>query len=348
MQSVPPQLNDSVHIPQVTRSAVAYNADLLDCSGQRLLKEGGVKSFCKNPGWFDPKFVLCSFWLFWLAGTPSFSLADKGTMEGILSAKGETWIEVLDDGDFLHRFIPQWIGEGPANGGSFDQAMIQLIAELVVGNRVQIVWAHDGHLRVLRAKILQPKYPEGTFVGYLLKSSNRWIDVQNPDEGKPWRFYLPWLGGYPSEGGGYNKQILRELSNRKPTDPVRFSWKYKSRPTIESVYENVIDPIIPFWVGKKLPEPRTIRVDRSVQESEMPDPQPPGQVSPFDMLVPSADNPFEQIHANPFEKLNEKAPAQNPFDSLEPAKTETMDAVVNPFENLPLPQKGPFDLIGQE
>ena len=46
---------------------------------------------------------------------------EKGLMEGILSAKGDTWIEVLDDGDFLHRFIPQWIGEGPANGGSFNR-----------------------------------------------------------------------------------------------------------------------------------------------------------------------------------------------------------------------------------
>ena len=65
-----------------------------------------------------------------------FSLGNQGTTEGILSAKGDTWIELLDDGDFLHRFIPLWTGGGPANGGTFDQGMLRVIGDLVVGNRV--------------------------------------------------------------------------------------------------------------------------------------------------------------------------------------------------------------------
>ena len=32
-----------------------------------------------------------------------------------------------------------------------------------------VKWVHDGHLRLLDAEILVPKYEEGTFIGYLLK-----------------------------------------------------------------------------------------------------------------------------------------------------------------------------------
>ena len=139
--------------------------------------------------------------------------------------------------------------EGPANGGSFNKETIQMIRNLVVGNRVQVSWLHDGHLRVMGSDVLVPNYPEGMFVGYLLKTSNRWIDVQNIEEGKPWRFYLPWVGGYPSEGGGYDRKVLSQLQDQSPTDPVRFSWEYKPDPPLFRFMKKfTIKP--PFWVGK--------------------------------------------------------------------------------------------------
>ena len=291
------------------------------------------------------------------------SFGNQGTTEGILSAKGDTWIELLDNGDFLHRFIPCWNGEGPAKGGTFDQGMIRLISDLVVGNRVRVNWVHDGHLRVLKAEVVTPKEPGGIFIGYLLKTGNRWVDVQNVQEGKPWRFYLPWVGGYPSEGGGYDRKILKQLKTRDPTDPVRFSWEYKSRPTIVSVYEKVSDVITPFWVGKKLPEPKEIRVigkpekptieqisEGDVSPFDMLEPKPP---SPFDMIKNESENPFEQaegsgVEKNPFEQLPESSPPTNPFDLARPQEVETKGPMVNPFENMPLPQQSPFELLNKQ
>ena len=268
------------------------------------------------------------------------SFANSGTMEGILSAKGDTWMDVLDDGDFLHRFIPKWIGDGPANGGFFDQGMIQQINELVVGNRVRVKWVHDGHLRVLDADTLPPKYDEGIFVGYLLKTSKRWIDVQHDKQGKPWRFYLPWVGGYPSQGGGYDQKVLKELQNRKPTDPVRFSWQYKARPTIVSVYEKINDSITPFWVGKKLPEPKQIRSIVTPKKAGNPDNENGKPSSPFDMLPSKPSSPFDQINpqANPFNQLGVGVSSPNPSGNAQPANTGKGESKVNPFENLPLPQ----------
>ena len=272
-------------------------------------------------------------------------MGNAGTMEGILSSKGDTWIEVLDDGNYLHRFIPEWIGQGPANGGSFKPETILLINDLVVGNRISVRWSMDQHLRLVDAQILPPKTQGGIFIGYILKTSNRWIDAQNIDEGKPWRFYLPWVGGYPSEGGGYDLQILRDLKNRNPTDPIRFSWKYSSRPTVVSFYDEVRDSITPFWVGKKLPSPKTIGVQaKSTKLKEVDG----GKVS-------APANPFEQLNqgggnlANPFDQLNQATTqSANPFDQLKSPVVPAVDKSANPFENLPLPKTSPFDLVEQK
>ena len=308
-------------------------------------------------------FVMLVFLVLWLLGYGRNCWANKGKMEGILSSKGDSWIEVLDDRDFLHRFIPQWSGEGPANGGAFDRKTIALIDELAVGNRVMVKWVHDGHLRLLDAEILVPKYEEGTFIGYLLKTGKRWIDVQNIEEGKPWRFYLPWVGGYPSEGGGYDRRILRDLENHNPTDPIKFSWKYRSRPTVVSVFEKVVDSITPFWVGKKLPPPRQIRALPKTQETELSDgaDQPPASpfdmaapkpASPFDMAAPKTENTSEQVSpkpaVNPFEQTGSNGTGGNPFDSVQPPAPEKIDAQVNPFENMPLPQQSPFELMNKD
>ena len=272
-------------------------------------------------------------------------MGNAGTMEGILSSKGDTWIEVLDDGNYLHRFIPEWIGQGPANGGSFKPEKILLINDLVVGNRISVRWSMDQHLRFVDAQILPPKTQGGIFIGYILKTSNRWIDAQNIDEGKPWRFYLPWVGGYPSEGGGYDLQILQDLKNRNPTDPIRFSWKYSSRPTVVSFYDEVRDSITPFWVGKKLTSPKMIGVQAKPTKLKEVD---GGKVS-------APANPFEQLNqgagnlANPFDQLNQATTqSANPFDQLKSPVVPAVDKSANPFENLPLPKTSPFDLVEQK
>ena len=53
-----------------------------------------------------------------------------------------------------------------------------------------------------------PNWKSELYEGYILEIGDKWIDVQNKAEGVPWRFYLPWVGGYPSSGGGYDQSIL--------------------------------------------------------------------------------------------------------------------------------------------
>ncbi|NDH17459.1 MAG: hypothetical protein EBY48_10375 [Opitutae bacterium] len=177
--------------------------------------------------------------------------------------------------------------------------------------------------------------------------------MQNIDEGKPWRFYLPWVGGYPSDGGGYDTKILKDLQIRKATDPVRFKWKYNLRPTIVSVFDKLVDTTTPFWVGKKMPEVKRIRVEKLPEEAEGMEPAGNQAANPFDQISPAKPaNPFDQAagavtkesKTNPFDSL---PPKNNPFDQLGGAKEQGKEEVKNPFDGLPIPQGSPFDMLNQ-
>ena len=69
-------------------------------------------------------------------------------LRGILTSKGEAWVEVKDDNGYLHRYLAPWNGDAPSKGGGFDAETLELIEELVVGNRVNLAWFWDGHLRL--------------------------------------------------------------------------------------------------------------------------------------------------------------------------------------------------------
>ena len=47
----------------------------------------------------------------------------KGTVTGLVTARGDNWIEVKADGEEKgRRYVPHWKGGLPANGGGLDKA----------------------------------------------------------------------------------------------------------------------------------------------------------------------------------------------------------------------------------
>ncbi len=80
----------------------------------------------------------------------------KGTAIGKLVAKGERYIEVKADGEEAPRkYVPQWKGGLPAQGGGPDKAMLKTFSELKVGSRVEVQWHFNEHLRVIGVKLLK-------------------------------------------------------------------------------------------------------------------------------------------------------------------------------------------------
>jgi ferric-dicitrate binding protein FerR (iron transport regulator) len=80
---------------------------------------------------------------------------NSGTVVGAVTGKGETWIRVKGDGEEEgKKYIPRWIGGMPAQGGGFDKDMLRKIAAVKVGDRVQVKWLQEEHLRVVELEVL--------------------------------------------------------------------------------------------------------------------------------------------------------------------------------------------------
>jgi hypothetical protein len=80
----------------------------------------------------------------------------KGIAIGTLTDKGANFIELKADGEEKGRkYVPQWVGGAPAQGGGPDKKMLKVIGELKVGSRLEVEWVFEERLRVLGVKVLK-------------------------------------------------------------------------------------------------------------------------------------------------------------------------------------------------
>lgn len=73
----------------------------------------------------------------------------EGTLTGLLTGRGEVWIEVSSEAGVLQRFWPRWLDGAPNQGGGFDRDMLNAFAALRVGERVTVKWTYDERLRAV-------------------------------------------------------------------------------------------------------------------------------------------------------------------------------------------------------
>ena len=288
-----------------------------------------------------------------LSGSP-LPIKRSGDLFGILTSKGQAWIEVKEDNGFTHRYLSTWHGGSPTNGGGFEPKMIEQIDGLVVGNRVSLSWYWDGHLRVLKIKVIKPLLKSGVFSGYLLEKGDNWFDARTETGKIPWRFYARWVGGMPEDGGGYDTRKFVFLDGADPNLPIRFSWTYDFRPRINEFIDEGKDEdaFVPFYEGKRLSKPYLSKPSPSAPNLNPFDQTNPAG-NPFDTVTPPASNPFDQTKpaGNPFDTVTPPAstpfdqakPGGNPFDSLD--NPEKPSPPTNPFDSTPppTPTKNPFD-----
>ncbi len=83
----------------------------------------------------------------------------KGAVTGVVTAKGDNWIELKADGEEKARkYVPQWKGGAPAAGGGPDKDMVAQIKTVAVNSRVKIDWLFEERFRVMKLEVL--KKPE--------------------------------------------------------------------------------------------------------------------------------------------------------------------------------------------
>lgn len=80
----------------------------------------------------------------------------KGSVTGVVSAKGDNWLEVKADGEEKgRRYVPHWKGGLPKDGGGPDKEMVAKIKETPLNARVKIDWEFEERARVVKIEILK-------------------------------------------------------------------------------------------------------------------------------------------------------------------------------------------------
>jgi hypothetical protein len=75
---------------------------------------------------------------------------------GIVTAKGDNWIEVKADGEEKgRRYVPHWRGGAPKDGGGPDKEMVAKIKEIPLKARVRLEWAFEERPRVEKIEVLK-------------------------------------------------------------------------------------------------------------------------------------------------------------------------------------------------
>ncbi len=156
----------------------------------------------------------------------------KGTVTGIVSAKGTNWIEVTADGEEKgRRYVPHWKGGLPKDGGGPDKEMIAKIKDTPLKSRVRIEWEFEERARVIKIEVLkkpdgkEPEKRTGTISGVIKskkeQNHNIVIEVLAPGEEKPRSYFVqydPKLKAPFPDG-------LKTVGAARVGDKVVFNWE---------------------------------------------------------------------------------------------------------------------------
>lgn len=175
----------------------------------------------------------------------------RGTVIGTVSRKEARWVEITSLSGKTARYIPEWVGGMPADGGGPDRRVLEQIARVRVGEQVRAEWYVDNHLRLLgihrigppakdeppekgagaKAERLHelPAGTKGTTVGVLAAKERNVIFVRPEGAAEPERFMPRWIGGMPRDGGGLDKVMLGKFEELKVGDRLRVEWVYDER-----------------------------------------------------------------------------------------------------------------------
>lgn len=170
----------------------------------------------------------------------------SGELEGLLVSKDKSgkWIEFIADGsDKAVKYIPEWVGGNPNDGGGLKKDTIEAISKIPVPNRVLLKWKDEEHLRVVEIKVLEPEKKEGSSEGVVTVINENWFEIKisKGDKVRVERFMPKWKGGIPKDGGGLEKEMVQEIAKLKVGDTVSVKWVYDERKRVTKITKAIKD-----------------------------------------------------------------------------------------------------------
>lgn len=191
------------------------------------------------------KFLLANFLLIF-----SFAIGmaeeKSGELEGLLVSKGKNgeFVEIIPDGsETAVKYIPEWVGGNPNDGGGFKKETVETIKKLITPNRVLLKWKNEEHLRVVEIKILEPQKKEGVAKGLVTNVKEGWFELKITEKEKVRieRFMPRWIGKMPKDGGGLDKEMVEEISKLKVGDSISVTWTYDERKRVTKISKDKKD-----------------------------------------------------------------------------------------------------------
>ncbi|HSQ54953.1 MAG TPA: hypothetical protein VLM40_04335, partial [Gemmata sp.] len=160
----------------------------------------------------------------------------KGTVTGLVTAKGDNWIEVKADGEEkARRYVPHWRGGAPKDGGGPDKDMVAAIQKAPLKSRVKLDWEFEERPRVVKLEVLNKKKDKkddsapaearkGTISGVIRameeKNHNVTIQVLAPGEEKARSYFVQ----FDPKIKGPIPEVLKAVKAAKVGDSVAFDW----------------------------------------------------------------------------------------------------------------------------
>ena len=161
----------------------------------------------------------------------------KGTVTGIVSAKGSNWIEVTADGEEKgRRYVPHWKGGLPKDGGGPDKEMVAKIKETPLKSRVRIEWEFEERARVIKIEVLKKpatgrddalakETRTGSISGEIKskkeQNKNIVIEVLAPGEEKARAYFVQ----YDPKLKAPIPEVLKAVAAANVGDRVVFDWE---------------------------------------------------------------------------------------------------------------------------
>jgi acylphosphatase len=160
----------------------------------------------------------------------------KGTVTGVVTAKGDAWIEVKADGEEkARRYVPHWRGGNPDQGGGPDKAMLARIKEVPLKSRVRLEWVFEERPRVEKIEVLGKGKGEearkGSVTGVVTARGEDWVEVKADGEEKA-RRYVPHFPGRPE---GTDKATLELMRTIPVGSRVKLDWLFEERPRVMKI-----------------------------------------------------------------------------------------------------------------
>ena len=161
--------------------------------------------------------------------------ARKGTVTGVVTAKGDNWIEVKADGEEKARkYVPHWKGGNPNQGGGPDKEVVAKIKDTPVHSRVRLEWVFDERPRVEKIEVLKKAdghdakgdaKRSGTVSGEIKskkeQNNNVVIEVLAPGEEKARSYFVQ----HDPKVKGPIPEVLKAVRAAGVGDKVVFDWE---------------------------------------------------------------------------------------------------------------------------